>query len=146
MPYGLILKKTSPYEYYQFWMNTDDRDVARFLSLFTFLPMPEIRQVDNLVDGELNQAKNVLAFECTCLAHGREAALNAMASSAAVFGNCTISERILPSSSIPRTNKNKNAIELPTTCVSQNELTKGIPAYELFFVPVLPNPAVRHDG
>ena len=55
-------EKTSPYEYYQFWMNTDDRDVERFLSLFTFLPMPEIRQVINLVDGELNQAKNVLAF------------------------------------------------------------------------------------
>ncbi|WP_320041561.1 tyrosine--tRNA ligase [uncultured Desulfobacter sp.] len=125
-------EKTSPYEYYQFWMNTDDRDVARFLSLFTFLPMPEIRQVSNLVDGELNQAKTVLAFECTCLAHGREAALNAMASSASVFGSFTISEKILPSSSIPRTNKNKNAIELPTTFVSHNELTKGIPAYELF--------------
>ncbi|EIM63220.1 tyrosine--tRNA ligase [Desulfobacter postgatei] len=126
-------ERTSPYEYYQFWMNTDDRDVERFLSLFTFLPMPEIRQVINLVDGELNQAKNVLAFECTSLAHGREAALTAKASSAEVFGNCTISERILPSSSIPRKNENKNAIELPTTCVSRNELTKGVPAYELFF-------------
>ncbi|MCG8552938.1 MAG: tyrosine--tRNA ligase [Desulfobacterales bacterium] len=126
-------EKTSPYEYYQFWMNTDDRDVARFLSLFTFLPMPEIRQVSNLVDGELNQAKIVLAFECTCLAHGREAALNAMASSASVFGTYTILNRILPSSGIPRTNNNKNAIELPTTFVSHNELAKGIPAYELFF-------------
>jgi tyrosyl-tRNA synthetase len=125
--------KTSPYEYYQFWMNTDDRDVARFLSLFTFLPLPEIRQVARLVDGQLNQAKNVLAFECTCLAHGREAALKAKASSAAVFGDSTISENILPSSRVPRHNGNKNAMELPTTYVSRNALISGVPAYELFF-------------
>ncbi|WP_342662113.1 tyrosine--tRNA ligase [Desulfobacter curvatus] len=50
-------KKTSSYEYYQFWMSTDDRDVERFLSLFTFLPMPEIKQVNKLIDAELNQEK-----------------------------------------------------------------------------------------
>lgn len=125
--------KTSPYEYYQFWMTTDDRDVGRFLSLFTFLPMPEIRQVNNLVDAELNQAKAILAFESTCLAHGRDAALKAKASSSAVFRNCTISERILPSSSIPRENDNKTPVALSTTYVPLNEFAKGIPAYELFF-------------
>ncbi len=125
-------EKTSPYEYYQFWMNTDDRDVERFLSLFTFLPMPEIRQVNNLVDAELNQVKNILAFESTCLAHGREAALNAKASASAVFGNCTISEKILPSSSIPRKDESRNAVELPTTYVTPSEFSTGIPAYELF--------------
>ena len=125
-------EKTSPYEYYQFWMNTDDRDVARFLALFTFLPQPEIRRVALLTDGELNQAKNVLAFECTCLAHGRAAALTAKSSSAAVFGACTISENILPSSDIPRQAENKNEIDLPTTCVSRDVLTNGIPAFELF--------------
>lgn len=126
-------EKTSPYEYYQFWMNTDDRDVERFLALFTFLPLPEIRQVGRLVDGELNQTKHVLAFECTCLAHGREAAINAKSSSAAVFGDCTISDDILPSSRIPRQTDNKNGINLPTTWVSRDALTKGVPAYELFF-------------
>ena len=126
-------EKTSPYEYYQFWMNTDDRDVARFLALFTFLPLPEISHVAQLTDGEINQAKNVLAFECTCLAHGRAAALTAKSSSAAVFGDCTISENILPSSDIPRQAENKNEIDLPTTCVSREALTHGVAAFELFF-------------
>jgi tyrosyl-tRNA synthetase len=126
-------EKTSPYEYYQFWMNTDDRDVARFLALFTFLPLPEIRQVAQLTDGELNLAKQVLAFECTCLAHGRETALNAQSASAAVFGDCKISDNILPSSRIPRQIENKNEIDLPTTCISCDRLTNGVPAYELFF-------------
>lgn len=62
-------------------------------------------------DARLNQAKELLAFESTCLAHGREAALKAKASLSAVFGNCIISERILPSSSIPRENDNKNSVE-----------------------------------
>ena len=126
-------KKTSFYEYYQFWMSTDDRDVERFLSLFTFLPMPEIKQVNKLIDAELNQAKEILAFESTCLAHGREAALKAQASSSAVFGNRIISEKILPSSSIPRENSNKSSVALPTTCVPFKKFAKGIPAYELFF-------------
>ena len=64
--------KTSPYEYYQYWINTDDRDVARFLLLFTFLPRNEIREIEKLQGADLNTAKAVLAFEATLLAHGRE--------------------------------------------------------------------------
>mgnify|MGYP001007989386 CR=1 FL=1 len=53
---------TSPYEYYQYWMNTEDADVGRFLALFTFLPMEEISAVKSLTDSRLNRAKAVLAF------------------------------------------------------------------------------------
>jgi tyrosyl-tRNA synthetase len=69
--------RTSPYDYYQFWVNTDDRDVARFLGLFTFLPMAEIRSVATLEGADLNAAKSILAFEATRLAHGDEDALKA---------------------------------------------------------------------
>ena len=53
--------KTSPYEYYQYWINTDDRDVASFLALFTFLPMGEIKDVEGLEGADLNNSKSVLA-------------------------------------------------------------------------------------
>jgi len=65
---------TTPYDYYQYWVNCDDRDVERFLSLFTFLPMDEIREAGRLRDAELNMAKAVLAYEATKIAHGEEAA------------------------------------------------------------------------
>ncbi len=64
--------RTSPYAYYQYWVNTDDRDVRRFLALFTFLPLDEIRAVEGMQGAALNAAKTILAFEATQLAHGRE--------------------------------------------------------------------------
>ncbi|MDD5100917.1 MAG: tyrosine--tRNA ligase, partial [Syntrophales bacterium] len=66
---------TSPYEYYQYWINTEDADVGRFLALFTFLPMGEISVVKRLTDSRLNMAKAVLAFEATKIAHGEDAAV-----------------------------------------------------------------------
>ena len=92
-------ERTSPYEYYQYWVNTDDRDVARFLALFTFLPMEEIRAVERLEGGELNAAKAVLAFETTALAHGREQALAALQAAQGLFGGRDVPESILPSTS-----------------------------------------------
>ncbi|MFQ5486311.1 MAG: tyrosine--tRNA ligase, partial [Desulfobacterales bacterium] len=62
-------ERTSPYEYFQYWINTEDRDVGRFLSLFTFLPMDEIHMAEKLEGSDLNLAKTVLAFEATRLAH-----------------------------------------------------------------------------
>src|SRR3989339_741789 len=59
--------KTTPYDYYQYWINTDDRDVARFLALFTFLPLNEINAVQSLSGAHLNAAKAVLAYEATAL-------------------------------------------------------------------------------
>lgn len=62
------------YDYWQFWRNTEDRDVGRFLKLFTTLPLDEIARLDNLGGAEINEAKKILATEATALIHGREAA------------------------------------------------------------------------
>lgn len=67
-------ERTTPYEYYQFWVNSDDQDVERFLALFTFLPMDEIREVKKLEGADLNSVKSILAYEATMLAHGKQAA------------------------------------------------------------------------
>ena len=64
----------SPWDYWQFWRNAEDADVARFLKLFTFLPMNEIARLAALGGAEINEAKKVLANEATALVHGREAA------------------------------------------------------------------------
>jgi tyrosyl-tRNA synthetase len=67
----------SPYEYWQFWRNTEDGDVARFLKLFTTLPLDEIDRLAVLGGVEINDAKKTLATEATALLHGRDAALEA---------------------------------------------------------------------
>jgi tyrosyl-tRNA synthetase len=64
----------SPYDYWQYWRNTEDADVARFLKLFTVLPINEIERLSALQNTEINEAKKVLASEATTLVHGREAA------------------------------------------------------------------------
>ncbi len=61
----------SPYDYWQFWRNTEDGDVGRFLKLFTELPLDEIARLEALAGGEINEAKKVLATEATALLHGR---------------------------------------------------------------------------
>jgi tyrosyl-tRNA synthetase len=76
---------TSPYEFYQFWVNTDDNDVANFLRLFTFLPIDEIDEITAGTGSELNPAKHVLAYETTKLAHGKRAAEVARNLSAGLF-------------------------------------------------------------
>jgi len=67
----------SPYDYWQFWRNTADGDVGRFLKIFTDLPLEEIGKLESLPGAEINQAKIVLATEATAMLHGREAALAA---------------------------------------------------------------------
>ena len=66
--------KVSPYDYWQFWRNTEDADVARFLGLFTDLPMPEVARLAALQGAEINDAKKILATEACALLHGRDAA------------------------------------------------------------------------
>lgn len=78
-------RKTSPYEYYQFWINTEDADVERYLALYTFLPMEEVRRLGRLQGAELRHAKEVLAWEATALTHGPEEADRAREASRAVF-------------------------------------------------------------
>jgi len=124
--------RTSPYEYYQYWVNTDDRDVTRFLALFTFLPMEEIRQIETLEGVDLNSAKAVLAFEATLLAHGREAAVKAYQASASMFGDREVPAQILPSSTIPRGESRVDDVGVPQTYVAMKELKEGIPAFKLF--------------
>jgi tyrosyl-tRNA synthetase len=70
----LSAEQVSPYEYWQYWRNTDDADVVRFLKLFTVLPLDEIARLAALKGAEINDAKKVLATEATALVHGREAA------------------------------------------------------------------------
>jgi len=69
--------RVSPYDYWQFWRNTEDGDVGRFLKLFTLLPLDEIARLEALQGAEINEAKKVLAFETTAILHGKEAATEA---------------------------------------------------------------------
>jgi len=69
--------RVSPYDYWQFWRNTEDGDVARFLKLFTLLPLDEIARLEALQGAEINEAKKVLAFETTAILHGKAAATEA---------------------------------------------------------------------
>ena len=124
--------KTSPYEYYQYWINTDDRDVSRFLLLFTFLPLDEIRETEQLQGAELNAAKAVLAFEATLLAHGREETLKAYQAAISMFGNRDMADNILPTSSIPRGGAEIDDVSVPESFVEAEKLNAGIPAFKLF--------------
>jgi tyrosyl-tRNA synthetase len=69
--------RLSPYDYWQYWRNTDDADVGRFMRLFTTLPLAEIARLEGLEGAEINEAKKVLAFETTAMLHGRDAAAEA---------------------------------------------------------------------
>ncbi len=125
-------EKTSPYDYYQFWINADDQDVARFLALFTFLPLDEIEKVKSLEGAELNAAKAVLAFETTSLAHGFDEALKAFKAAGAMFGQRVIPKGLLPSSKIPRQSAEGQADGVPCTRMTIGQLKEGIPAFKLF--------------
>jgi tyrosyl-tRNA synthetase len=138
--------KTSPYEYYQYWINTDDRDVVKFMALFTFLPIKEIRALEKLSGADLNSAKVILAFEVTQIAHGREEALNAYRAAENMFGPRVVPKEILPSSSVPRNGAEVDnaqrrlegvlpAVEIDSTPQSTIELDRfkeGIPAFKLY--------------
>jgi tyrosyl-tRNA synthetase len=69
--------RVSPYDYWQFWRNTEDGDVARFLKLFTLLPLDEIARLEALQGAEINEAKKILAYETTAILHGKAAATEA---------------------------------------------------------------------
>ena len=79
--------RLSPYDYWQFWRNTEDADVGRFLRLFTDLKLDEIARLEALGGAEINEAKKTLATEATALLHGPDAAREAAATAAGVFGD-----------------------------------------------------------
>ena len=82
--------KTSPYDFYQYWRNVDDKDVEKCLGLLTFLPMDEVRRLGALQDSAINEAKKVLAFEVTKLVHGEEEAVRAQEAAASLFGGAAM--------------------------------------------------------
>jgi tyrosyl-tRNA synthetase len=106
---------TSPYDYYQYWINTDDRDVKRFLSYFTFLSIEEI--TDILKDGneKIQQNKELLAFEATKITHGEEEAEKAREGAKALFkGDAGVLDSV------------------PTTEIDASRIKEGIPAFIIF--------------
>ncbi|MEM7694352.1 MAG: tyrosine--tRNA ligase [Pseudomonadota bacterium] len=84
--------RTSPYDYFQFWRNTADADVGRFLRLFTTMPIAEIARLAALAGAEINEAKKTLALEATALVHGRAAAEAAAATAVATFEAGTLDD------------------------------------------------------
>lgn len=98
----------SPYAYWQFWRNTEDGDVVRFLKLFTELPLAEIGRLAQLQGQELNEAKKVLAIEATAMLHGRAAADAAAEAARRTFEDGAFSE------------------DLPTVEIARAELEKGV--------------------
>jgi tyrosyl-tRNA synthetase len=143
--------KTSPYEYYQYWVNTDDRDVIRFMALFTFLPIEEIKMLEKLSGADLNSAKVVLAFEATQIAHGMEEAINAYHAAARMFGDRVVSKDIMPSSSVPRNGSEDEKISMrsdsnwlrlkdeanitesiPHSYMEEDRFEEGIPVFKLY--------------
>ncbi|MGI9146994.1 MAG: tyrosine--tRNA ligase [Chloroflexota bacterium] len=79
-------RQTSPYDYYQYWRNTEDADVGRFLRMFTFLPLEDIAELESRSGAELNASKEVLAFETTRITHGDAEAAAAQQTARARFG------------------------------------------------------------
>ncbi|MEM8589768.1 MAG: tyrosine--tRNA ligase [Pseudomonadota bacterium] len=106
--------RLSPYDYWQFWRNTEDADVGRFLRLFTDLPIAEVARLEALGGAEINEAKKILATEATRLCHGEKAASEAAETARRAF------------------EEGESAAGLPQVDVARGELEGGIPAFRLF--------------
>ena len=106
--------RTSPYEYYQYWVNLDDADVCKCLRLFTYLSQEQIQELEQLDGADIRKAKAVLAFEITSLAHGEEEARKAEKGAQAVFGG------------------GGDRSQVPATEIPQSRVTTGIILLDLF--------------
>lgn len=104
----------SPYDYWQYWRNTEDADVIRFLKLFTFLPIDEITRLSRLQGAEINEAKKTLATEATALIHGREAAEKSEETARTTFEQGALS------------------LTLPTITLPSSEITAGLGVLNAF--------------
>ena len=98
--------KTSPFEFYQYWRNVSDADVLKCIRMLTFLPLEEIEKMDSWEGSQLNQAKEILAFELTKLVHGEEEAVKAQESARALFSA-------------------GNAADMPTAELADEDFTEG---------------------
>jgi tyrosyl-tRNA synthetase len=94
-------ERTSPYDFYQFWVNTEDADVGRFLRFFTFFPEDEIKRLTALEGAELRSAKEILATEVTRIVHGEAAAEEAKQAARALFGGAGGSLEAVPTTTVP---------------------------------------------
>ena len=101
-------KKTTPYEFYQYWRNIEDIKVEECLGLLTFLPMDEVKRLGALKDAEINHAKEVLAYEITKIVHGEDEAIKAQEASKSLFGGGAKSE------------------DVPTTTYTASKFAEGI--------------------
>ncbi len=110
----LAAHRLAPYDYYQFWRNTEDGDVGRFLKLFTDLSLDEIARLEQLQGAEINEAKKVLALETTTLLHGEDAAGDAAETARRTFEQGGIGD------------------DLPTVEIAASELKPGIAVWDLF--------------
>lgn len=119
--------KTSPYDFYQYWRNVDDRDVEKYLGLFTFLPMDEVKR---LPEENVNRAKEILGFEVPRLAHGREAAVEAYTAAVRQFGGGAGVD-IQTSSDIEAV-KLHAASAIPTVELNKDRLHDGLWVVKLF--------------
>ena len=125
-------QRTSPYEYYQFWINTDDRDVRRFLALFTFLPMEEVEEYGKIRGAEIRKAKEILAFEATKIIHGENEAEKARDASKSVFGRGEFKLPKLQMNGEGRQEIDSAEDAIPTTLIDMEKISEGIPAFKLF--------------
>lgn len=107
---------TSPYDYYQYWINQDDKDIERFLYLFTFLPTAEIKRLGALKDADIRHAKEVLAFEATMICHGRHEAEKVRSAARHLFGK----------------EESELSEAVPTFQIDETVIKNGIPVYILF--------------
>ena len=109
-------KRTSAYEYYQYWVNTEDPDVEKFLALFTFLPMNEVRRLGQLQGADIREAKQRLAFETTAIIHGKEIALQAQEAAHSLFSRTAKSDKS----------------NVPSTTIAEECFVNGLDILELF--------------
>ena len=117
---------TTPYDYYQYWINCDDADLERFLKLFTFLPLTEISMVKRLTDAQLNMAKAVLAFEATRITHGVQEAIAAWQASMEAFHSRPVDADMFPSCMIPRAAAASDTSAISRYKISREDLDAGI--------------------
>ena len=100
-------KKTSPYDFFQYWRNVDDSDVMKCIRMLTFLPLEQIDEMDRWEGADLNRAKEILAYELTKMVHGTEEADRALETSKKVFAQGGVSD------------------DMPTTTLSADDFTDG---------------------
>ena len=122
--------RTPVFDYYQFFRNTEDADVARYLAFFTFLPMDEIKRLGALQPPLLNRAKEILAFEATKLTHGREKAVQAYTSAVNQFGTADPRGEVPTSSEIAAIQVSAEDI-IPATALARAALEAGADLIQL---------------